>query len=1065
MKLFVRKTNYWKILFVGLLSMLLLPSVMAQDVTLTATPDSIGLEESVTLTASGLTANTTYTLEVLYENDESVFITERTSNNSGQLVLTLTSELSDPPGEYTVTLSQDGAEIATTSFTLTDVGGSSNGGNDDGSANIIVSPSSAAVGNTHDILVSGLESGQAITLQIRYTEDDSLKYTRRLTADDSGRIQIEIFTEENEDEPGDYTILVLDANSVTLGTATLTLEDFIGREGVMTITPRAGDAGSTHTISVTELKPFANLTITVNKADTNERVFLTRLRADVNGEISIEYTSEDDAEAGDYRVEVLEGEVLVASSTLTVGDASMVPLNTAQISITPASGERGTAHTIVVTGLTADSAFTLDVVYVPDETSVYSTDRTANADGNFEMLIESEDGDALGEYRIDIVQDDATIASTTFVITDGTTAQNDIPAEVGTVMITPATAEAGQSHIVTASGLEANASVIVQIVDGDNIIAERTATADVNGNIALSIATTEDTSAGAYTVRVVMDDTVLASTNLTVEGDVVAQPTGDVAITITPPVGVRGTEHSIDVAGLEASETITLEIRLADAVIFSTQLTADDAGNASTVIFSEESDELGDYTLAILRDDAEVASAILTIEDAVATDETTDEEAQPDVPPFEGTITVTPPVGERGAIHSIDVAGLDPNETVTFQVILGEAVLYETERTADANGAFSIDIQADETDAFGVYQVAILRQGVIVGDADLTVTRPVAMGETTEETTTDETPADDVTPVAVQSTGASTVYQDDLNSDAPEIEYTFEGTEGEVIYITLDSTDFDAYLTLRDSDEFIVAENDDGGDSLNSIIGPITLDYDDTYTVVVSSYDYHYSNEVESGDFALTINRGALTDVAYGVPQSIIFDEENSIYFFSFDAEVGEVLRVNVTGDANLDTTLRLIDPYDFEVAFDDDSGSNFHPEINRYVVTQAGTHIIAIAPFSSGATGNAEVVVERRPALTLDDGTGETIQLNSKSSREVLTFTAEAGMAYQLLISETTTNTDYLYISVTQGENYIMDYSASWGIPDELMLGFVVPDAGEISIIVESYSNATLDINIEPAE
>lgn len=66
--------------------------------------------------------------------------------------------------------------------------------------------------------------------------------------------------------------------------------------------------------------------------------------------------------------------------------------------------------------------------------------------------------------------------------------------------------------------------------------------------------------------------------------------------------------------------------------------------------------------------------------------------------------------------------------------------------------------------------------------------------------------------------------------------WTFEGDEGEAVEITMTSDDgLDSYLQLVDPSDFVIAENDDEGATVNSKI-EITLPSDGTYTVIATRY-------------------------------------------------------------------------------------------------------------------------------------------------------------------------------------------------------------------------------------
>lgn len=77
--------------------------------------------------------------------------------------------------------------------------------------------------------------------------------------------------------------------------------------------------------------------------------------------------------------------------------------------------------------------------------------------------------------------------------------------------------------------------------------------------------------------------------------------------------------------------------------------------------------------------------------------------------------------------------------------------------------------------------------------------------------------------------------------------YKIAGSEGQHISISLDSSEFDAFLGLFDSDGNLVASNDDATtDNPNSYIS-VTLPRNDTYTVVATSYS------PQSGEYRMAL--------------------------------------------------------------------------------------------------------------------------------------------------------------------------------------------------------------------
>jgi hypothetical protein len=99
-------------------------------------------------------------------------------------------------------------------------------------------------------------------------------------------------------------------------------------------------------------------------------------------------------------------------------------------------------------------------------------------------------------------------------------------------------------------------------------------------------------------------------------------------------------------------------------------------------------------------------------------------------------------------------------------------------------------------------------------------------------------------------------YGDDVNDeiteDSPEDPvygdlaepHRFEGSANDDIVVSMTSEDFDTYLVLTDSDEEMVAENDDGGRLFNSEL-ETELNADGVYTIWAGSFSGRGTGDYE----------------------------------------------------------------------------------------------------------------------------------------------------------------------------------------------------------------------------
>ncbi len=121
-------------------------------------------------------------------------------------------------------------------------------------------------------------------------------------------------------------------------------------------------------------------------------------------------------------------------------------------------------------------------------------------------------------------------------------------------------------------------------------------------------------------------------------------------------------------------------------------------------------------------------------------------------------------------------------------------------------------------------------------------------------------------PVAL-SARADTLLQEAGTIYPAQSLYTLEGTTGQQLTITLDSTDFDPVLQLLGPDETEIAFNDDFGGSLNSKI-IVTLPEDGTYTVVARSFSD------QGGDYDLVVRTSTEFEVTFAEAEALTLAED-----------------------------------------------------------------------------------------------------------------------------------------------------------------------------------------------
>jgi 5-hydroxyisourate hydrolase-like protein (transthyretin family) len=1008
----------------------------------------------------------------------------------------------DAQGEYTVAVVTDegNQELGSTTVTIEAI-------TDDVPGSLSIDPATVGQDARFDVAVSGLEADTEFTVEIVQNATGDIIYSTERTTDDSGEFLLQLST-GRDDVPGQYTVRMIQDNTVAAA-ATLTITDSAdaeapadeqaaqpdeppAAEASLEVVPESVNAGDTVFISGAGFTPDAAVMINARNAQ-NEVIDERSVNADSNGTFLYNLQLPDDAVSGEYTVTALLDNRAIAQDTFDVSGVDPVqptatptpeatpeptdaPDTEASLEVMPAAGPRGTTHQITAQGLPADSTVTLRVLFEGDE--VYSTELTTDRNGATGISLISEETDPIGVYSVEIVQDGDTLVTGELAITEGDDSAQPDPTDEPTedptpeaeltdepeavfdevtVTVVPESAARGSAHTVRVEGLVPNEQVTLDVqFDGETVF-ETERTADPTGTIELMLESTPDDEFGTYTVRVLRDAEAIATADFDVLDDD-AEPEAtpapqDVSIDVQPDSGDIGTDYTFTITGLQPDETVTLNVLFDDEVVFETSRAADPSGTIEITLTTEEGDPPGQYIMNVLRDDDVIAST--TFEATADVTEGTETEVPATPAPSEVTINVEPESGPVGTTHVVTFSGLTNGITYSVDVLFDGEVVFNTERTADASGRAILNLASETGDSPGVYTVRITRDGETLATADFTVE-----GDSAEATPPPEaTPAPTIAPPQVLE--SSGVFTDRLTTDAPSDRYSFEGTEGENVVISVTSPDFDSYLTLVDENGVTLAENDDVDETLNSRIGPFRLPYSGTYTVIVTSFSYHNSATPEFGAYRLLVERISTGSIDYGQTQTLTFDDSTFGSYLTFDANVGDVLSATVAGDG-IDTQLRLLGPDGDVLVTDDDSGAGVNPELQTYTATVTGTYTLAITAFTPGAAGSADVTLTRTEQRTLAEGT-LSIRLDSKQPAETLVLDAVSGEEIQLEMAVTSGIPNDLVVQATQGDEVLMDYRTTRGIPQTLTLGFVVPNDGTVTITIGDASGAvsTLDVSI----
>lgn len=197
----------------------------------------------------------------------------------------------------------------------------------------------------------------------------------------------------------------------------------------------------------------------------------------------------------------------------------------------------------------------------------------------------------------------------------------------------------------------------------------------------------------------------------------------------------------------------------------------------------------------------------------------------------------------------------------------------------------------------------------------------------------------------------------ELEADEPLVIYRFEANRGDVLFISLDSEDFDTLLTVSQADSPLAPSvtDDDSGPDRNSLIVPYIIPQSGSYFAVVGGVE-----RGSEGEFILNIAPLPATAIAYGDALDTTLSRLTPVLVYSFEGEAGDVIDITVEAPAALDTTLTVLAPDGAQVAYNDDLIER-NPGVQGLQLAEAGTYTIVVQPFVSGRYGDLRLSLTRQ--------------------------------------------------------------------------------------------------------
>ena len=282
-----------------------------------------------------------------------------------------------------------------------------------------------------------------------------------------------------------------------------------------------------------------------------------------------------------------------------------------------------------------------------------------------------------------------------------------------TVTISPEAGEAERAvFAIEIDGLLPDTRYSVEIVFQGEVVFGSEEDSDQAGHIYYPISSTAGDRPGEYTLRVLMDGTVVASGAFTLTAAAPPAAVGDFLgeVTVSPAVAPFGKLHEVHIAALEPRAQYTVEItaRETGQVAYRRAFTSDDEGIINLEIFAEEGDAAGLQAIAVYDAAGELgAEGEFTIQPR---------------PQRQVSLALSPAAVAAGGSVEISLGGLAAFDSVTAQITTADGVLIDSMLArASSNGDARITYATPAGLADGAYQVLIFIEGDRLAGATLII--------------------------------------------------------------------------------------------------------------------------------------------------------------------------------------------------------------------------------------------------------------------------------------------------------------------------------------------------------
>ena len=673
------------------------------------------------------------------------------------------------------------------------------------------------------------------------------------------------------------------------------------------------------------------------------------------------------------------------------------------VTISPESGPaEQAAFDIQISGLAADSAYIVEILF--DGAVVFSSEETSDGEGELSYPISSTEGDLPGVYTLQVLSEGEVVASGQFELTAADDSDSAAGAErdfLGDITVTPQVAPFGKVQTIRIGELEELTNYTVEITASATlqVAYRRIHSSDEDGMIEIEVFAEEGDIAGLQAIALYdREGAVVAEGEFTIE----APPERDAAVALHPARIAAGQETEIAVTGLAAFDSVTAQITSAEGILIDTILARASSDGEVTLRFASAADlALGVYAVEIFVNGDKIAAAELTLG-----------EHEPEA--LDARLSVDPASGDIGTQHAINGGGLAAEQPFTLLILDPTgAEEYRSERSADAEGGFSLTISSVEGDEVGDYRVQIrhTERDEVLAETSFRVTAAAEIEEPASAQP-DDAARIAIDPQAAPIGSSHLVRVSGLRPhETVEIDVVFTGAS---VYRTEKRADSAGRIQL----ELETSAEDETGD----------------YTITVMRQT---GNEPSAVLTATAKAAAAFVSTAVGAAEVIEGRLQDGGAEIRFEGEAGQIVLISVASH-DFDPAVALIDRDDIELVFSDDSRGQNDPLIGPFSLPYSGAYTLELsaAPLmmpQGAIDGEFVVTIAEASLAPLAFGQDVAFSLSAEAPARYFALPVATGDSLTVTVDSGGELDTLLQVVAPSGLEYAFDDDSGSGFDAEL--------------------------------